>query len=65
MKTIELADGYNGHVAKFVAEPIAIDGDLVKLQCAEPGKDYMIAWKYADQVAEAVRKYRAEGLGLY
>lgn len=41
---IELPDGYSGNTAKFYAEPIAVDGDLVKLRCAEPGKHYLIRW---------------------
>lgn len=44
MNTITLPDGYNGHTAKFYTEPLEIDGNLVKLQCAEPGKEYMFRW---------------------
>lgn len=43
---IELPDGFNGHKAKFYAEPIERDGNLVKLRCAEPAKEYMTAWKH-------------------
>jgi len=50
---IELADGYNGNKAKFYAEPIAVDGDLVKLRCAEPGKEYMTTWKFVSEVENA------------
>ena len=39
---IILPDGYNGDAAKFYLSPIlAEDGNTVKLQCAEPGKEYM------------------------
>lgn len=47
---IELPNGYNGHTMKFYVEPIERDGDLVKLRCAEPGKQFLIRWAYADQV---------------
>lgn len=43
-KTITLPDGYNGHTAKSYTEPVQRDGNLVKLMCAEPGKEYMIRW---------------------
>lgn len=43
---IELADGYNGHTMPFFTEPIAIDGDLVKLRCAIPNKEYLTVWKH-------------------
>jgi hypothetical protein len=45
-KKIVLPDGYNGHMMVFYAEPVATDGDLVKLRVAEPGKEYMFAWKH-------------------
>ena len=43
-KTIQLPDGYNGAEMTFYAEPIETDGHLVKLQCAEAGKEYMHRW---------------------
>jgi len=49
---IELPDGYNGHTAKFYIEPIEVEGDLVKLQCAEPGKEYMARWCYSSVITE-------------
>ena len=44
MQTIILPDGYNGHTAKFNSKPVETDGNLIKLQCAEPGKEYMTRW---------------------
>ena len=38
---ISLPDGYNGDLEKFHSEPIETDGELVKLQCATEGKEYM------------------------
>ena len=52
---IQLADGYNGTKALFDDNPIAIDGNLVKLQCAEAGKEYMTAWKHKNDVIAAVK----------
>ena len=54
---IKLADGYNGHTALFddnAINAISVDGDLVQLRCAEPGKEYMTAWKHKDEVAQAI-----------
>lgn len=33
-KTVFLPDGYNGHLEEYLTEPVAIDGDLVKLRTA-------------------------------
>jgi hypothetical protein len=44
MQTITLPDGYNGHTVKCYVEPIEVDGNLVKLQVAEPDKKYMFRW---------------------
>ncbi len=52
-KTILLPDGYSGHKRLFFAEPIAQDGELVKLRCAESGKQYMTAWKRHTDVKAA------------
>jgi len=46
MRTIFLADGYNGHGAMFFTTPLKTDGALVKLQCAEPGKSHLIRWAH-------------------
>lgn len=43
-KTIQLPDGYNGSTLPFYAEPIETDGQLVKLQCAAKGLEYMHRW---------------------
>lgn len=44
-RVVFLPDGYNGHTVAFCAEPVAVEGNVVKLHCAEPGKEYMIAWR--------------------
>jgi len=49
-KIITLPDGYNGHMAKFYSEPVEIDGNLIKLRCAEPGKEYMFRWAYKEEI---------------
>jgi len=38
---ITLPDGYNGHTMDFYLEPISIEGDSVRLQVAEKGKEWM------------------------
>ncbi|MGU4703164.1 hypothetical protein K6L09_41595 [Burkholderia cepacia] len=70
---VSLPDGCNGHTANFVSEPVERDGDLVKLKCAERGKEYMIRWiasadlqsAIAAQVANAKAwEYRDEKEGV-
>lgn len=55
-KTIVLPDGYNGHTAKFFAEPIARDGNLVKLRCAEPGREYQFRWAHVTAIEPTSHK---------
>ncbi len=58
-KTIRLPDGYSGEERLFYAKPIEYDSAFVKtasgdwirdprgearLQCAEPGKEYLCRW---------------------
>jgi len=38
---ITLPDGYNGHTMRFYAKPIAVEVNLIRLQCAEVGKEWM------------------------
>lgn len=45
-QTIQLKDGYNGQLVWFWRTPIARDGDLVKLRCAEKGREYMTSWRH-------------------
>ena len=54
MKTIILPDGYNGDTAKFYITPMDIDNKygLIKLQCAEPGKEYLFRWVNWDCLAD-------------
>ena len=51
---IKLADGYNGHTIAFFSDPIEVDGGAVKLRCAEPGKEYMTAWRAMAEVTAAL-----------
>lgn len=41
---IELQDGFNGHTVKCYSDIIESNESTVKLQCAEPGKEYMFKW---------------------
>lgn len=43
-RTVQLSDGYNGATMSFYIDPLEVDGDLVKLQCAEKGKSHLIRW---------------------
>ena len=55
MKTavVTLPDGYNGATDQFFTAPLERDGDLVKLQCARPGKQFLIGWWLASEVKAA------------
>ncbi|CAB3754377.1 hypothetical protein [Paraburkholderia humisilvae] len=61
-QVVFLPDGYNGHTVAFFAEPVAVEGDAVKLHCAEPGKEYLIAWRcrFAFEAAIKSREGSAE-----
>jgi hypothetical protein len=43
-KVVELPDGFNGATMAFYADPVEVDGQLIKLQCAIPGKEHLIRW---------------------
>jgi hypothetical protein len=51
---VSLPDGYNGATMVFFAAPVETHGDLVKLHCAEPGRDFLMAWTLSTDVATAV-----------
>lgn len=51
---ISLPDGFNGHIAKFYAYPALVEGNLVKLICAEPGKQYMFRWVHIEDYNKAI-----------
>ncbi|MDK0996949.1 hypothetical protein ACO2TQ_40195 [Burkholderia sp. OKR4-1] len=53
-KVVILPDGYNGHTMIFFVDPVQVDGNAVKLRCAEPGKEYMTAWRDSAAVQTAV-----------
>lgn len=52
MKTVMLADGYNGDLVECDIEPIAVDGDLLKLHVT--GKPWLIRWIHKDDLRKAV-----------
>lgn len=52
---ITVADGYNGDLIDLYVKPIAHDGDMLKLRCAEPGKEYMVRWIRCADWESAVR----------
>ncbi|ONU62912.1 hypothetical protein A8E62_13875 [Burkholderia cenocepacia] len=39
---------------KFFVDPVQVNGNVVKLRCAEPGKEYMTAWRDRAAVQAAV-----------
>ena len=51
--TVLLPDGFQGDTVRFYLEPLEVDGELVKLGCAEPGLEYLIAWKRSSDVNAA------------
>lgn len=51
---IQLADGFNGSTLNFDSFPLQIDGDCVKLACAERGKEYMIKWVHSSDYNQAI-----------
>lgn len=70
---VALPDGYNGHTADFLVEPIERDGALVKLKAAERGREHLIRWiveadlhaAIASQIAAAKAwEYRDEKEGV-
>lgn len=54
---ILLPDGYNGHMVKLYITPAYVEGNLVKLICAEPGKEYMFRWVRLEDYNKAIEKY--------
>ena len=58
MAIIKLPDGYNGHTEVFDTTPVEVYGDLVKLRCATPGKEYLIRWVLKSDVD--AQKQKAE-----
>lgn len=57
MNTITLPNGYNGDTIKCFIKPILEeDKTMVKLQCAEPGTEYMFRWVYKDQYKKLVKE---------
>lgn len=51
---ITVPDGYNGHTAKFHSIPLSVDGNLLKLQCAEPDMGYLIRWVHVEDYIKAL-----------
>jgi hypothetical protein len=59
-RVVTLPDGFNGHTRRFYADPIETDGETVKLRCAEPGEEYLIAWRSAAEVRAAIEQQRLD-----
>lgn len=53
---ITLPDGYNGHRAKFYIEPLEVDGNLLKLRCAEEDQEYMFRWCRKEDYNRALKE---------
>lgn len=66
MNTIKLVDGYGegAEILHFFVTPLAMDETCVKLQCAEPGREYMIKWAskqdYYNALQEAIAQEAQE-----
>ena len=54
LKTITLPNGYNGHTVKCFTKIIEEDENTVKLQVAEPGKEYMFKWCWKEEYKKKV-----------
>lgn len=55
-KTVRLPDGFNGDTVSCFADPLEVDGDLLKLQVAEPGRGHMFRWASKNDVNNALGK---------
>lgn len=49
MNIITLPDGFNGHTIRCYTKIIEESKNAVKLQVAEPGKEYMFKWCWKDE----------------
>ncbi len=56
MKTVYIPDGYNGSKVMFFIDPIEVDGELVKLSCAEEGKKYLIRWIHVAELSKLIKE---------
>jgi len=59
-QTIRLADGYNGDTVLLFADPIEVEGHLVKLQVAEPGRGHLFRWASKEELKNARQKATRE-----
>ncbi len=55
-ETAVLPDGYNGHTVRLYTEPLEINGDSIKLACAEDGREHMIRWARKSDVEKALKE---------
>jgi len=51
---IQLADGFNGSKMNFDSFPLQIEGGLLKLQCSDEGKSYLIKWTTTQDYNQAI-----------
>lgn len=52
-ETLVLPDGFNGAVRTFNATPVKQDGNLLLMQCADPGEEYLQGWYRKETVEQA------------
>lgn len=57
---VRLQDGLNESTRLFYADPIEVEGDLVKLKCADPGEEYLIKWGRRSEVDLALSQQQAD-----
>jgi hypothetical protein len=54
--TVRLPDGFNGDTVSCFTDPIETDGDMLKLQVAEPGRGHLFRWASRTDVNNALGK---------
>lgn len=53
-ETVRLPDGFNGETVLVFVDPLETDGDLLKLQVAEPGRGHLFRWASKQDVRNAI-----------
>lgn len=55
-RTVRLPDGVNGDTVLVFTDPLETDGNLIKLQVAEPGRAHLFRWASQTDLANALGK---------
>lgn len=55
---VYLPDGYGGKMSAFLAEPVSVDGDMLQLQCMEPGLEYCRRWVHVTDYQKVLEQFR-------